>query len=152
MYICKRKLYVKPKQKSMNENSGEIILYQPDKNIRLEVRIQEETVWLTQAQMGQLFDCSTDNISLHLKNLYAEGEIEFKATSEEISVVRQEGKRQVVRSILHYNLDAILSVGYRVSPFPRSLPHHRPNRLPPWCLRERPRQEALCLQPNGNSS
>ena len=99
----------------MNENSGEIILYQPDNNIRLEVRMQEETVWLTQAQMGQLFDCSTDNISLHLKNLYAEGEIEFKATSEEISVVRQEGKRQVVRSILHYNLDAILSVGYRVS-------------------------------------
>ena len=52
---------------------------------------------------------------LQMKNLYAEGEIEFKATSEEISVVRQEGKRQVVRSILHYNLDAILSVGYRVS-------------------------------------
>ena len=99
----------------MNENIGEIILYQPDNNIRLEVRMQEETVWLTQAQMGQLFDCSTDNISLHLKNLYAEGEIEFKATSEEISVVRQEGKRQVVRNILHYNLDAILSVGYRVS-------------------------------------
>jgi len=72
-------------------------------------------VWLTQAQMGQLFDCSTDNISLHLKNLYAEGEIEPETTSEEISVVRQEGKRQVVRSILHYNLDAILSVGYRVS-------------------------------------
>lgn len=94
----------------MNENIGEIILYQPDNNIRLEVRMQEETVWLTQAQMGQLFDCSTDNISLHLKNLYAEGEIEFEATSEEISVVRQEGKRQVVRSILHYNLDAILSV------------------------------------------
>lgn len=99
----------------MNENSGEIILYQPDNIIRLEVRMQEETVWLTQAQMGQLFDCSTDNISLHLKNLYAEGEIEFTATSEEISAVRQEGKRQVIRSILHYNLDAILSVGYRVS-------------------------------------
>jgi len=99
----------------MNQSKGEIILYQPDNSIRLEVRLQEETVWLTQAQMGQLFDCSTDNISLHLKNIYAEREIEFEATSEEISVVRQEGKRQVVRSILHYNLDAILSVGYRVS-------------------------------------
>jgi len=99
----------------MNENNGEIILYQPDNNIRLEVRMRGESVWLTQAQMGQLFDCSTDNISLHLKNLYAEGEIEPETTSEEISVVRQEGKRQVVRSILHYNLDAILSVGYRVS-------------------------------------
>lgn len=84
----------------MNEKSGEIILYQPDNNIRLEVRMQEETVWLTQAQMGQLFDCSTDNISLHLKNLYAESEIEFTATSEEISVVRQEGKRQVIRNML----------------------------------------------------
>lgn len=99
----------------MNQSKGEIILYQPDNSIRLEVRLQEETVWLTQAQMGQLFDCSTDNTSLHLKNIYAEREIEFEATSEEISVVRQEGKRQVVRSILHYNLDAILSVGYRVS-------------------------------------
>ena len=99
----------------MNENNGEIILYQPDSSIRLEVRMRGESVWLTQAQMGQLFDCSTDNISLHLKNLYAEGEIEPETTSEEISVVRQEGKRQVVRSILHYNLDAILSVGYRVS-------------------------------------
>ena len=76
----------------MNQNNGEIILYQPDNNIRLEVRMHEETVWLTQAQMGQLFDCSTDNISLHLKNLYAEGEIELGATSEEISVVRQESR------------------------------------------------------------
>ena len=99
----------------MNENNGEIILYQPDNSIRLEVRMRGESVWLTQAQMGQLFDCSTDNISLHLKNLYAEGEIEPETTSEEISVVRQEGKRQVLRNILHYNLDAILSVGYRVS-------------------------------------
>ena len=99
----------------MNENNGEIILYQPDSSIRLEVRMRGESVWLTQAQMGQLFDCSTDNISLHLKNLYAEGEIEPETTSEEISVVRQEGKRQVLRNILHYNLDAILSVGYRVS-------------------------------------
>ena len=94
---------------------GEIILYQPDSSIRLEVRMEEETVWLTQAQMAMLFGCSIDNISLHLKNLYAEGEIDVETTSEEISVVRTEGKRQVVRKIMHYNLDAILSVGYRVS-------------------------------------
>ena len=99
----------------MNQNNGEIILYQPDSSLRLEVRMHEETVWLTQAQMGKLFGCSTDNIGLHLKNLYSEGEIDPLATTEEISVVRQEGKRQVVRRILHYNLDAILSVGYRVS-------------------------------------
>jgi hypothetical protein len=77
--------------------------------------MEEETVWHTQAQMAMLFGCSIDNISLHLKNLYAEGEIDVETTSEEISVVRTEGKRQVVRKIMHYNLDAILSVGYRVS-------------------------------------
>ena len=99
----------------MEQNNNEIILYQPDNSIRLEVRLQEDTVWLSQVQMGQLFGCSTDNIGLHLKNLYAEGEIDIRSTTEEISVVRKEGKRNVIRKILHYNLDAILSVGYRVS-------------------------------------
>ena len=92
-------------------NEGEIILYQPDNNVRLEVRMQEETVWLTQAQMAVLFGCSSDNIGLHLKNIYAEKEVDKNATIEEISVVRKEGIRVVTRKILHYNLDAILSVG-----------------------------------------
>ena len=96
-------------------NTGEIIFYQPDNSIRLEVRMEEETVWLTQAQMALLFGCSQDNVGLHLKNLYAEGEIALEATTEEISVVRFEGNRRVTRRIMHYNLDAILSVGYRVS-------------------------------------
>ena len=96
-------------------DKGEIILYQPDNSIQLEVRMEEDTVWLTQAQMAQLFDCSTDNIGLHLKNLYDEGEINLYATTEEISAVRQEGNRLVTRKVRHYNLDAILSVGYRVS-------------------------------------
>jgi len=100
--------------KDIRQN-GEIILYQPDSSIRLEVRMEEDTVWLTQAQMAMLFGCSQDNIGLHLKNLYAEGEIEQDATTEEISVVRFEGNRRVTRRIMHYNLDAILSVGYRVS-------------------------------------
>ena len=77
--------------------------------------MENETVWLTQAQMAMLFGCSQDNIGFHLKNLYAEGEIESGATTEEISVVRFEGNRKVKRRITHYNLDAILSVGYRVS-------------------------------------
>ena len=64
--------------------------------------------------MAQLFDTSTDNISLHLKNIYAEAELEEKTTTEDYSVVRAEGKRQVTRQIKHYNLDAVLSVGYRV--------------------------------------
>lgn len=94
---------------------GEIILYQPDNSIELEVRIEAETVWLTQAQMALLFGCSTDNVGLHLKNIYDEQEIDPISTAEEISVVRKEGKRMVARRVRHYNLDAILSVGYRVS-------------------------------------
>lgn len=86
-----------------------------DGKARLEVTLEQETVWLTQAQMALLFDTSTDNISLHLKNIYREGELSEGATTEDFSVVRQEGKRQVRRRIRHYNLDAIISVGYRVS-------------------------------------
>ena len=96
-------------------DKGEIILYQPDNSIELEVRIEAETVWLTQAQMALLFGCSTDNVGLHLKNIYDEQEIDPISTAEEISVVRKEGKRMVTRRVRHYNLDAILSVGYRVS-------------------------------------
>ena len=90
-------------------------MYQPDENVQLEVRLEEETVWLTQAQMALLFGCSPDNIGLHLKNIYEEKEIDPISTSEKISVVRKEGNRYVSRRVLHYNLDAILSVGYRVS-------------------------------------
>jgi len=97
------------------QQTGEIILYQPDENVQLEVRLEEETVWLTQAQMALLFGCSPDNIGLHLKNIYEEKEIDPISTSEKISVVRKEGNRYVSRRVLHYNLDAILSVGYRVS-------------------------------------
>ena len=94
---------------------GEIVLYQPDNAVSLEVRMEEDTVWLTQGQMAKLFDCSVDNIGLHLKNIYAEGEIDPNSTAEDISVVRWEGSRQVTRKVKHYNLDAILSVGYRIS-------------------------------------
>lgn len=94
---------------------GEIILYQPNNSVNLEVRIEADSVWLTQAQMALLFGCSTDNVGLHLKNIYQEHEIEPFSTSEEISVVRKEGNRIVTRNVRHYNLDAILSVGYRIS-------------------------------------
>ena len=90
-------------------------MYQPDSTVQLEVRLEQETVWLSQAQMAQLFGCSTDNIGLHLKNIYDEGEIEMLSTAEDFSVVRLEGNRMVHRKVRHYNLDAILSVGYRVS-------------------------------------
>lgn len=95
--------------------SGQFLVYEAeDGRVKLEVRLQNETVWLTQADMARLFQCSADNISLHLKNIYDEGELQPEATSEDFSVVRQEGARQVRRSLTFYNLDAIISVGYRV--------------------------------------
>lgn len=94
---------------------GEILVYQTDDGtIRLDVRLQDETVWLTQAMMAELFACSVHNVSLHLRNIYEEGELDLAATSEDFSIVRTEGTRQVTRPIRHYNLDAIISVGYRV--------------------------------------
>ncbi len=94
---------------------GEIILYNVNEKISLEVHLEQETVWLSQSQMAELYGCSSDNISLHLKNIYKEGELEQNRTSEFFSVVRQEGNRKVSRQIVYYNLDAILSVGYRIS-------------------------------------
>jgi len=99
----------------MNEFNNSIIIYQPNTDQpAIDVRIEGETVWLSQRQMSVLFDTSSDNVGLHLKNIYAEGELLEEATTEDFSVVRQEGARQVRRSVRHYNLDAIISVGYRV--------------------------------------
>jgi hypothetical protein len=94
---------------------GEIILYQPDdKSTQLEVRIDEETVWLTQTQMVDLFSSSKQNISLHINNIYKEGELNSAATVKEYLTVQIEGSRRVQRKITYYNLDVIISVGYRV--------------------------------------
>ena len=95
---------------------GEILLYDngTDKQF-VSVVFKDETFWLTQSGMAELFDCSADNISLHLKNIYADGELEQAATTEKFSVVRKEGSREVRRSIDHYDLDAIIAVGYRVN-------------------------------------
>lgn len=98
-----------------DSNTSQFIIYQTENgDTRLDVRFQDETVWLTQSLMAELFQTSTDNIGLHLKNIYREGELDEKATAEDYSVVRQEGARQVNRELKHYNLDAIISVGYRV--------------------------------------
>lgn len=97
------------------ENQGEIILYQPDSEVKLEVRLEEETVWLTQAQIVELFQSSKANISEHIKNIYEQEELEESATVRDFRTVRQEGKRQVVRNLTYYNLDAIISIGFRVN-------------------------------------
>ncbi|ODN67161.1 virulence protein RhuM/Fic/DOC family protein [Methylophaga muralis] len=91
------------------------IFISSDGQAQLEVALDKETVWLQQTQIALLFDTSPDNISLHLKNIFLDGELEEEATTEDFSVVRQEGNRKVRRRIKHYNLDAIISVGYRVS-------------------------------------
>ncbi|URQ97663.1 virulence RhuM family protein [Pseudoalteromonas sp. SCSIO 43095] len=86
-----------------------------DGSLQLAVQVQQESIWLSQSQLAELFKTSTDNISLHLKNIYQSGELDENATIEDYSVVRQEGKRQVKRKLKHYNLDAIISVDYRVN-------------------------------------
>lgn len=86
-----------------------------DAQIEVRVKFEQDTVWLSQKQMADLFAKDSDTIGLHLKNIFAEEELEEKATTEFFSVVQTEGKRQVSRKIKYYNLDAILSVGYRVN-------------------------------------
>lgn len=95
--------------------TSDILIYQnPDGNIKIDVRLQEETVWLTQDQMATLFGKARNTITEHIQNVYEEGELEQNPTSRKFRQVRTEGKREVEREIDHYNLDVIISVGYRV--------------------------------------
>ena len=92
-----------------------LILYTTDDGkSQIQLRAKDQTVWLSQREMAELFDVSTDNVGLHLKNIYEDGELSREATAEESSVVQTEGTRQVQRPVTLYNLDAILAVGYRV--------------------------------------
>lgn len=98
------------------ENNFQFLIYRSaEEDVSVDAFVKDDTVWLTQKGMAKLFDCTTDNISLHLKNIYAEGELDEAATAEESSVVQTEGSRQVRRAAKLYNLDAIISVGYRVN-------------------------------------
>ncbi len=95
--------------------NSEIIFYStPQGNVKVEVLVREETVWLTQKMMAGLFGTTPQNITLHLKNIYKEGELDEAATCKDFLQVQKEGKREVKRSHKFYNLDAIISVGYRV--------------------------------------
>lgn len=94
--------------------ANEIVLYQPDDTIQLEVRLQDETVWLSQQQMAELFDSTIPNVSMHIRNVYKEGELDKGATVKDFLIVQNEGGRQVTRRVQYYNLDVIISVGYRV--------------------------------------
>ena len=94
---------------------NQIVVYQPNGVMKIDVRFDGETVWLLQAQIAELFSCSLENVRLHLKNIYACGELEKTATSKESLEVQKEGNRSVTRKFLYYNLDAIISIGYRVN-------------------------------------
>lgn len=91
-----------------------IVLYQPDETLKLDVRLEDETVWLTQAQMAELFQATKQNISWHISNIYREGELESVSTVKDYLTVQTEGARTVKRRLSYYNLDVIISVGYRV--------------------------------------
>ncbi len=99
-----------------NTPGGEMLVYEAaDGSARVDVRLEQETVWLTQRQMADLFDTTPENVLMHMKNIFGDGELEEAATAKDFLVVQIEGKRQVRRNLKHYNLDAIISVGYRVN-------------------------------------
>ncbi len=98
----------------MNEEN-KIILYQDDNEItRVSVRFADEDLWLTQNQLADIYCTTQQNISQHIDNIYKDGELASEATNKKFLLVRQKGKRQVQRSVLHYNLDMVIALGYRV--------------------------------------
>ena len=99
----------------MNKEFQFLIYNVPTEDVTVNAIIKDETIWLTQKAMAELFGCTSDNVSLHLKNIYSEQELKETSTTEEFSVVQQEGIRQIQRKKRFYNLDAIISVGYRVN-------------------------------------
>ncbi|MBE3117980.1 MAG: virulence protein RhuM/Fic/DOC family protein [Candidatus Atribacteria bacterium] len=114
--MTKQKIREKTGSWISGDRKGEIVLYKAaNGGAAIEVRLEQDTVWLTQKQIAVLFDKDTDTISVHIQNIYGENELVERATTEESSVVQLEGSRQVRRTVKHYNLDVIISVGYRVN-------------------------------------
>ena len=100
----------------IRSSSAEFLIFERQTHDKgVQVRFEAGDLWLTQKAMSELYNCTTDNISLHLKNIYNDYELERNSTAEEFSVVQKEGNREVKRKILYYNLDAVISVGYRVN-------------------------------------
>ena len=103
------------KETKPTSESGEIVKFDEAGMPQLDVWLEDETVWLTQAQMAELFGCAIANVNMHLNHIYADEELAPSATIKDFLMVRFEGKRRVTRSVKHYNLDAIISVGFRVN-------------------------------------
>ena len=103
------------KELNKDNNQGEIVIYQTDDgDTKIDVRFVDETVWLTQAQLCELYQTSKSNVSEHIKNIFEEGELEENSTVRKFRTVQNEGERIVTREQLHYNLDMIISLGYRI--------------------------------------
>ena len=98
------------------ENKGEILIYQTeDGHATIDVKLENNTIWLNQYQMADLFDTDSSSLTKHIKNIYSSGELSREATCAKIAQVQKEGSRTIKRDIEHYNLDLIISVGYRVN-------------------------------------
>lgn len=103
------------KEMNKDNNQGKIVIYQTDDgDTKIDVRFVDETVWLTQAQLCELYQTSKSNVSEHIKNIFEEGELEENSTVRKFRTVQNEGERIVTREQLHYNLDMIISLGYRI--------------------------------------
>ena len=95
---------------------GEVVVYEAsDGEVHVDVRLEQDTIWLPQRDMAAVFDTTPENVLMHLRNVFSSNELEAEATTKDFLVVRTEGRRRVRRRIRHYNLDAIISVGYRVN-------------------------------------
>jgi len=115
LYISKGRLTLVVVVDGMSFGNSEIVMYQTDDGqTKIDVRLVEETVWLSQAQMAELFQTTKQNVSLHINNAYEEGELEPLSTVKDFLTVQKEGEREVSRNVKYYNLDVIISVGYRV--------------------------------------
>lgn len=99
----------------MNKQIRYVLYHSDESDVAVNAVLQNDSIWVTQKAMADLFNCTSDNVSLHLKNIYSEGELIKEATTENFSVVQKEGNREVRRNVVFYNLDAIISVGYRVN-------------------------------------
>lgn len=100
----------------VRSSSAEFLIFERQTHDKeIQVRFEDGDLWLTQKAIGELYNCSIDNVSLHLKNIYNDFELDKNSTAEKFSIVQKEGTRDVKRNVQYYNLDAVISVGYRVN-------------------------------------
>ena len=109
----------------MNDDSQIAIYTTPNGDAQIDVTMREDTIWMTQDAMARLFQTTTPNINMHIRNVLKDGELDRVATIKDFLTVRTEGRRRVSRNITHYNLDMILSVGYRVKSKTATQPHRK---------------------------